>query len=182
VIGALRFFGLIDRNGIPKGPALEKLASEKDIHERRANLRPILKSAYAEIMKFDLAKVTPSQLDTAFETYGVTGDTKKKAKTFFINAAKFAELALSPLLTRRGRGPFSTRKKRSQIGHSSHLKEPKDTSAQNGASSTSKTVQLKSGVTLTVTAVGNLLDLEGNDRKLVYGIMDQISSHNKHGG
>ncbi|SRR6266545_672084 len=176
VIGALKFFGLVDRHGIPTGPVLERLADEKEVEQRRANLRPLLKSAYADIVKLDLPKITPSQLDAAFEMYGVSGDTKKKAKTFFINAAKFAELTLSPLLMRRGRGPLSTRRKRS-VTALAELKDQRSTSGLDGTSSTSKTIQLKSGVTLTFTATGNLLDLDGTDRELVYGIMDQIKSH-----
>jgi hypothetical protein len=179
VISALKFFDLVAENGIPKGDRLERLASEKEIHQRRANLRTLLKSSYAEIIKLDLPKVTPSQLDDAFGKYGVSGDTKKKAKTFFVKAAKFAELNLSPLLIRKGRGPLSSRKRRSPSQSlSSELTETRDRSEENGASTTSKTIQLKSGVTLTVTAIGNLLDLDGGDRELVFGIMDQIRSHN----
>src|SRR5438094_6293332 len=77
VISALKFFDLIDEHGAPKGNKLERLALE-DTDQRRASLRLLLKSGYAEVIKLDLGKITPSQLDTAFGAYGVTGDTKKK--------------------------------------------------------------------------------------------------------
>lgn len=179
VLGALKFFDLIDKNGIPKGDRLERLALEKEVHERRANVRTLLKSSYVDIIKLDLRKLSPSQLDAAFSAYGVSGDTKKKAKTFFVTAAKFAELNLSPLIMRRGRAPLSSRKRKAATQTlPSGLIEQSNGSQENGAPSTSKTIQLKSGVTLTVIATGNLLDLDGTDRELIYGIMDQIKSHN----
>jgi hypothetical protein len=179
VISALKFFDLVDEHGIPKGDTLERLASQRDINQRRVNLRPLLKISYADIIKLDLPRVTPSQLDTAFAKYGVSGDTKKKAKTFFVKAAKFAGLNLSPLLMRKGRAPLSSRK-RSSTPHLpySNPKEVRSRSDENGAPTTSKTIRLKSGVILTVTAIGNLLDLDGGDRELVFGIMDQLKSHN----
>ena len=175
LIAALKFFDLVDDNGIPKGDKLERLASEKEIHQRRANLRLLLKLSYAHVIKLDLLKVTPSQLDAAFADYGISGDTKKKAKTFFLQAAKFAELNLSPLLMRRGRAPVSGKKRRAAVQLSAS--KPRNPTANNHVPSTSKSIQLKSGVTLTVTASGNLLELDGTDRELVYGIMDQIKSH-----
>lgn len=179
VIGALKFFDLVDEQGIPKGDTLERLASEKDINHRRVNLKPLIKISYADIIKLDLPRVTPSQLDTAFTKYGVSGDTKKKAKTFFVKAAKFAGLNLSPLLMRKGRAPLSSRKRRSPP--QSLYSEPRDVGVRSegdGTPTTSKTIRLKSGVILTVTATGNLLDLDGGDRELVFGIMDQLKSHN----
>ncbi len=105
IIIALRFFDLIDENGLPKGAVLEQLAKEKSIPSRRANLRRLVLSSYKEVMKFDLSKMSPAQLDTAFQRYHIKGDTKKKAKTFFIKAAQFAELDISPLVTSNTRAP-----------------------------------------------------------------------------
>lgn len=174
LVGALKFFDLVDDNGTPKGDRLERLASEREIHQRRASLSLLLKSSYAHVIKLDLLKVTPSQLDAAFADYGITGDTKKKAKTFFLQAAKFAELNLSPLLMRRGRAPLGKKRKAAvQLPAS----EPQNPTANNHVPSTSRSIQLKSGITLTVTASGNLLELDGTDRELVYGIMDQIKSY-----
>jgi hypothetical protein len=173
VISSLKFFDLIDEHGVPKGNKLERLALE-DTGQRRASLRLLLKAGYADVIRLDLGKVTPSQLDSAFGAYGVTGDTKKKAKIFFLQAAKFAELNLSPLLTRRGRAPLSNKKRKPtlQLVDSNRQNDLAD----NHRSGTSKTIELKRGATLTVTVSGNLLELDASDRDLVYGIMDQIKS------
>jgi len=174
VISALRFFDLIDEHGTPLGDHLERLAVERETEQRRANIRPLVKSAYPDLIKLDLAKVSPSQLDAAFAGYGVTGDTKKKAKIFFLHAAKFAELKLSPLLVRKGRAPSVP--KRRKVAEQSTGSDKHAMSHENHTS-TSKTIQLKSGVILTVSITGNLLDLEEQDRQLVFGIMDQIRTH-----
>lgn len=113
------------------------------------------------------------QLDSAFATYGVTGDTKKKAKIFFLQAAKFAELKLSPLLMRRGRVPSVRKMRRSSVRP---LTGEEQGLVNNHSSATSKTIQLKNGATLTITITGNLLELDATDLELVYGIMDQIRS------
>ncbi len=174
VISSLKFFDLIDEHGVPRGNKLERLALEHT-DQRRASVRLLLKAAYADVINLDLGKVTPSQLDSAFSAYGVTGDTKKKAKIFFLQAAKFAELNLSPLLTRRGRSPLSNKKRKPtlQLVDSNRQNDLAD----NHRFGTSKTIELKSGATLTVTVSGNLLELDASDRDLVYGIMDQIKSH-----
>ena len=181
VIAALKFFDLVDDNGIPNGDTLERLASEKEVEQRKANLRPLLKAGYADIIKLNLPKVTPSQLDAALGKYGVSGDTKKKATAFFLKAAKFVGLSLSPLLMRKGRAPLSSRKRKPLAQTQSlplALTDGMSINHENGTPSTSKTIKLKNGVTLTVIATGNLLDLDGSDRDLVYGIMDQMKTHN----
>jgi len=174
VISALKFFDLIDQHGVPTGNKLERLALE-DTDQRRESFRLLLKAGYADVIKLDLSKVTPSQLDSAFGSYGVTGDTKKKAKIFFLQAAKFAELNLSPLLIRRGRAPSSTKKR--GTAPQQPVSDRQSSLADNHRPEMSKTIELKSGVTLTVTVNGNLLELDGNDRELVYNIMDQIKSY-----
>jgi hypothetical protein len=173
VIGALRFFDLIDERGIPKGDNLERLASQKEIQERKANLGQLLKKSYSHIIKLNLIKVTPSQLDSAFSDYGISGDTKKKAKTFFLQAAKFSELNLSPLLIRRGRAPLSGKKRRAI----QPISEQQNDSTPTREVGTSKIVKLRNGATLTVVVSGSLLELDPTDRDLVFGIMDQIRSH-----
>src|SRR5687767_12495234 len=111
IIGALRFFDLIDDSGVPKGPVLEQLAVQKSVARRKVNLLPLLKTAYSDLIKLDPTRLTPSKFDSAFENYGISGDTKRRAKTFFIHAAQFSGLELSPLLTRRTRASTGKRKK-----------------------------------------------------------------------
>jgi hypothetical protein len=173
VIGALKFFDLIDEHGVPKGDRLEKIALETTA-QRRVSVQSLLKTAYADVTKLDPAKITPSQLDAAFDAYGITGDTKKKAKIFFLQAAKFAELKLSPLLMRRGR-THSTATKRKVERHQPRSVQRRP--LENHRDGAMKTIELRSGATLTVTLTGDLLELNQADRDLVFAIIDQINSH-----
>jgi hypothetical protein len=150
---ALRFFDLIDENGFPKGDLLERLAKEKSTSRRQANLRGVILSSYKEVAKFDLAKMSPAQLDTAFQRYQVKGDTKKKAKTFFLKAAQFAELDLSPLLTSNTRTPSGKKQ--------SALKPVEAAAAPNGRGKIfEKEFQFSDGTLVTLAATGDLTDAD----------------------
>jgi hypothetical protein len=177
IIGALKFFELIDDNGTPNGKVLERLAMEKTVGRRRTNLLPLLKSGYSEIIKLGLTRLTPSKLDAALEHYGISGDTKRRAKTFFIQAAQFTGLELSPLLTRRTRASTSKKTKQSQsIG----MKPSTLHQESNGKNSEeSVTIQLSGDVTLTVTLAGRLVRLDKGDREFAFGIIDSVNSRKK---
>ncbi|HJT67065.1 MAG TPA: DUF5343 domain-containing protein [Pyrinomonadaceae bacterium] len=176
ILGALRFLDLIDEKGRPNGKKLERLANEKDVDARRTNIRPLISSAYSEILKIGLETMTPSQLDSAFERYGVSGDTKKKAKTFFIKAATFADMDVSPLLIRRNRRATSG-KKRKAHPRDARSSAVADERTIDSDPSQSKTVDFGKNVSLTVSLRGNVFELDGKDRELVFSIMDQLKSH-----
>jgi hypothetical protein len=135
----------------------------------------VITSHYADLVKLDLTKVSPSQLDQKFDEYGVSGDTKKKAKTFFIKAAQFVGLPLSPLLTRKTRssGP---RKKRTP-GTKATPQENRETVHEQPANGMTKTVALKSGGELTLALSVNLFDLIGSEREFVFGLIDKIKEY-----
>ncbi|HYJ88792.1 MAG TPA: hypothetical protein VEW46_22200 [Pyrinomonadaceae bacterium] len=175
IIGALRFFELIDDNGVPNGTVLERLAQQKTVGGRKANLLPLLKSGYSEVIKLDLAKLTPSKLDAAFENYAISGDTKRRAKTFFIHAAQFVGLGLSPLLTRRTRSLTGKKKRPARPTDPELATRHQESIGTN--SDESVTIQLSGGVTLTVTLAGKLLRLNKQDREFAFGIIDSIISH-----
>ncbi len=175
IIGALKFFELIDESGMPKGSVLERLAQQKSVDRRRANLLPLLKSQYSDIIKLDPTRLTPSKLDAVFDNYAISGDTKRRAKTFFIHAAQFAGLELSPLLTRRTRASAGKRKKQTQ-----HLGIESSHANREGSGmdvEEALTVQLSGGVTLTVSLAGKLTRLSKQDREFAFGIIDSVNEH-----
>lgn len=105
VIGAFKFFKLIDNDGIPD-PSLKELAKNKE--HRKTAIRELLKRHYPNISENDLAGASPGQLDSklADKTYNISGETKQKARSFLIKAAEFAGLPISTLLKAKGpRGP-----------------------------------------------------------------------------
>jgi hypothetical protein len=173
IIAALRFFNLVDEHGTPS-KTLETLAMNGD--SRKANLKPLITSHYADLIKLDLIKVSPSQLDQKFDDYGVSGDTKKKAKTFFVKAAQFVELPLSPLLTRKTRssGPRKKRTPGAKAAQQENREIVNNPPPPNGMT---KTIALKSGGELTLALSVNLFDLIGTEREFVFGLIDKIQEY-----
>ncbi len=108
IIMALRFLGLLDSEDNPTAK-LHQLVENKD--DRKKVLNNILVDAYRRVIDLDLTKTTTKMLDDAMEQYNVSGDTKKKAVRFFLQAAKFVGMPMHPLLQGqiRNTGP---RKKR----------------------------------------------------------------------
>lgn len=114
-LSAFRFFGLIDADGKPE-TALHDLAMNKDA--RQQNLKTLLERLYGDLIALDLSRTTPSEFDREFssEKYNVSGDTRVKAKTFFVKAAQFADIPISKLLLKKSRitGPRKPRKQKGE--------------------------------------------------------------------
>ncbi len=128
VVSALTFLGLITDKGIPNDE-LTKLVN--DTENRKANVKIILERKYKNLFDLDLTRVTPSQFESLFspEIYGVTGDTRKKARTFLFHALDFAGVPYSKLLTQRTRSPRG--KGKANNGTAKEVAETKiDASAQ----------------------------------------------------
>lgn len=109
VISALTFLELITDKGIPT-KELDELVN--DVDHRKANIKKILEKKYKNLFDADLARITPSQFESLFspEIYGVSGDTKKKSRTFLFYALDFAGVPYSKLLTQRTRSSKSKSK------------------------------------------------------------------------
>src|SRR5579862_3142340 len=105
ILMALRFFGLVDEGDRPT-EALHDFVASKGA-DRSAQFAVLLNIAYSDLLAHDLTKMTPKMLDDAMEQYGVAGETKRKAVTFFLKAAKFAGIPMHPLLSSqvRNTGP-----------------------------------------------------------------------------
>jgi len=173
ILGAFKFLGLIDEHGKPSSD-LVALTDDKD---RKVILGEVLKKRYSELFSLNLTKVSPSQFDKVIGDYGVAGATHQKAKSFFLKAAQFAELPLSPLLTRKTRssGGGARRKKVVEVKEQNGFKPL----ISNMDSGTSKTVTLQSGGQLTLSLTVNLFDLVGEDREFVFDIVDKIQMYQK---
>lgn len=190
-ISALRFLNLINDTGIPSD-RLKELVANEDMQP--GLIAAVLEGAYPDLFAGNLAGMSPSQFDNIFtaETYGVTGDTLTKAKTFFLKAAEYAKVPLSSHLTRRSR-KSSTRKKRVAVpkgkehnsgGQSSTATTTntgQNTSGQTTTGEHKTTVNLSNGGSLTLSLTVNILELRGNDRKFVFDLIDKIEAYEKGG-
>lgn len=122
VMGALRFLGLINPESNEPTPALERLVAPDT---RKVALAELLRERYAAVWEagIDPSRTTPGYLESTIgKLYKIEGETRRKAVTFFVHAAKFAELPLSSQLmanTRQRRAPStSTRRGRPKGGSS----------------------------------------------------------------
>jgi hypothetical protein len=173
LLGSFRFLGLVDDSGRPT-ISLKRLVQDKP--NRKAVLREVLESSYGRIVALDLTKVSPKQLDDAMHEYGMTGETHKKVLSFFLRAAKYAELPMSPLLGRKIRAGSRRRKRGSpidQIPFATALGPTPD-----GLSSKdSRTIRLRSGGAVTINVQGSLFDMPADDREFVLGLMDKLREY-----
>jgi Family of unknown function (DUF5343) len=173
VIGAFKFLGLIDEHGKPS----HDLGTLTDAKDRKAVLKELLKKRYSTLVSLDLTKVSPTTFDKTISEYGVAGATHQKAKSFFLKVAQYAELPLSPLLTRKTRSSGGGTRRKKTNGEQNITKTPHVSNNINPG--TTKTITLKSGGELTLSLTVNLFDLIGDDRDFVFGIIDKIQTYQK---
>lgn len=97
---ALRFLKLIDQNNNAR-PELEALVQAVGTDEWPMTLLGVLKTAYAPLFALNLETAFPSQFNELFRReYPGAEDVSRKAMTFFLNAAREADIKISPYILR----------------------------------------------------------------------------------
>ena len=118
LMGALRFLGLMDENNRPQ-PELEEMARDRTPQRERCKtiMREILPKSYGRAFEgLDLKRASADQFREHFSRYSVDGETRRKAVTFFVNAADYAGIPLSPHITRKAKGAKTNgAKKRARV-------------------------------------------------------------------
>jgi hypothetical protein len=100
LMAALRFFDLISEEDVPN-PGLEDLATNAE--QRKVILRNLLEARYREALaELDLDRATAGQLAERFRRFSISGETLRKAIMFFVHAAQYCGIPLSPHITRPG--------------------------------------------------------------------------------
>jgi len=172
---ALRYMKLINGDDTPTA-ALEQLANAQG-DDRKALMRELFAKTYAFLNgKVDLTKTTPVKLREAIVAEGGQGETVEKIITFMVAMAKDAGVSISPLLTKRA--PRRPRVKTATPSNPSittdHDDEGDDVEVDTAAM---KTIALpKSGGTLTLSGNINLFTLVGNERELVFKLIDAMTA------
>ncbi|MBZ5547403.1 MAG: DUF5343 domain-containing protein [Acidobacteriia bacterium] len=170
ILMAFRFLGLVDDQDRPTDLLHALVDHDKD--KRPTVLTLILNESYTALIEHDLTKMTPKMLEDEMERYNVSGDTKRKAVTFFLRAAKFAGMPLHPLLSSmvRNTGP---RKRRNKSPIPSKITT--DIGLQQSTGS-AKTVQLSNGTVVTMTISGDPFTLPQDERAFVFELVDAIQA------
>jgi hypothetical protein len=177
ILMALRFLGFVDGSDHPT-QLLHDYVEQKE--QRKQTMAKVLQTAYAEVVRHDLTKMTPKMLDDSFDTLGVSGDTKRKAVTFFLKAAKFAEIPMHPLLAAqvRNTGPRGKRKADRKIGEENSTAIKIATATTSGVqASNTRSVLLKSGGTVTMTLAYDPFSLSVEDRQFVFELIDKLQQY-----
>ena len=99
VLTALRFLRLIDDDGHPLS-AYKGLADLYGTDQWKAEIGKVLSLAYAALFEHDLTATSPGQFNEYFRlAYPSEGETLRKGITFFLNAARDADIPMSPYIT-----------------------------------------------------------------------------------
>lgn len=188
LIGALRFLGLIDEEGITQ-PIFDRLVHDEA--HRAEILREILEERYAPILEMDLTKATPKQLQEAMQShYSFRGSTLEKAVSFFLQASVYAGIPVSARLSNRVRGRSGgqalrrtkANRIRSSVGRAaerdtvSASSVPRSQGPQSMRGAT-KTVSLRSGGTLTLIAEVDVMVLDEIDRQFMFSLIDRLREY-----
>jgi hypothetical protein len=173
ILGAFRFLGLIGPKGEPTTDLHLLVENEAN---RKDTVRKIIQRSYIPAITQDLAKMDLRTLQGAMQYYEITGATLQKAITFFLQAARFAEMPLSPYLTKKTRGP-NTRKKRglSPRANQEEMGQPNFVNPLTGGPH--KTIKLSNGGSLTLQANVDTFQMTSEDRGFVLKLLDSIEEY-----
>lgn len=173
LIQLLRQFDLIgDANEVR--PQLIELCSSDDAFA--TGLQDILERHYAEQLELGRRQGTPGQLAESFADSGYTGSTLRKAVTFFLHAARAADLPLSPHFRPPKASPSPSRSRRTRATRPVHP-SPETHTAPPTPGAESHTIQLASGGTVTVSCSTSFLALTRHDRDFLFELVDKLKDY-----
>jgi hypothetical protein len=193
IISAFRFLGLIDGSDNTQ-PSLKKLVDARENTEQEKTiLSALLREKYGKLFELNLKTATPGAVADAIASYGPTGATRDRAVRFFLKAAYHCGIPLSPRLTSGMRSKDSsdpsdsegepiaqvTRRRRRRVS-AGEIPERHEEEVSGKAV---KTVSLlETGGTLTLSGTFNPFELDGDERKLVYDIIDLMKTYEQKKG
>jgi hypothetical protein len=182
LLNAYRFLGLVDEHDSPTEDLFPLVQSDET--HRKKPLASLLTKRYPSLIALDLTKATTKQLNDGIIALGVSGETAKKAHAFFLKAARFAEVPLSPLLLHKGHGPSTSRRPTNGQPERRRRAQPNEdrmsrTSSPQGAES--KSIELRSGGNLTLTVSTSFLELSDEDMGFVTDLVRKMREYEKGG-
>lgn len=192
LVATLKFLGLL--NGDRPVHDLENLV-DTDVEERRLVLRDLVRDSYGTVHFDKLDRATPAMLRSWFSSYPIDGHTLRKAISFFVNAAKEAEIPISNAVSKMSKNKLPKSSNTSRDRHSSyepvnatsddlHQSSARKLLNDHSAATLSRTmINLRSGGAVTVNLAVDLFRLSDQDREFVLKLVEhtrsyQIDTHN----
>jgi hypothetical protein len=133
ILHAFRWLGLTDKDNVVQGSLRELVGKPED---RPDLLKALLTERYPWAINLPLDATEQDLLDAFKDGTGIEGETRRKAITFFLNAAEAAKLEISPLFKKsRGRpaGGGSPRRATSKrVAGKKKVEEPSPNGAAGG--------------------------------------------------
>jgi hypothetical protein len=173
IMSAYRYFHLVTE----KDDSTQDLAILAQHPEKRpTKMKELVEREYFFILEqSDITKATMKMVEDAFgDVYSITGDTRQKAISFFLKAAKFADLALSPYLITQLR-ESSKRPRRTKTRNGEPGAPQPATPAVQGTSV--HKVQLASGGQLTIAISANPFTMPAEDRTFFFSLVDMLQKY-----
>jgi hypothetical protein len=180
-----KFFGLISDDGKPTQTLMALAVTDETV--RKAALRKLIEQKYQPLFALNLMKTTPSEFaEKMTEVYRITGDTRLKATRFFLAALDYLGIDVSPLLRRdktksMGNGT-GTRRRRKQRVLGSEAEADYVEAIESLPEGEHRSVALKSGGTLTISASTKFMSLSSADRKFVFDLIDKLEAYETESG
>lgn len=200
ILGALTFLGLINDKGETQSSLRELASITENSDTERQFWSKLLRDRYEKVFLLDLTNETPKAIEDAIGEYGVSGKVRDRAVRFFLKAALYAKVALSSRLTAKMRdmpteaaepeadneagsvkassGAKPARRKRrtgQSNGSSNQPPPPPPPPPQGNAMKTIELPVVKG--TLSITGTFNAFELVGEERELVYKIIDLMAGY-----
>lgn len=174
---ALRSLGLIEANDRVTRTLIELV---QDPNGRPERVGDLLRERYPALTGLT-ENATPGELDEVLGNYGLGKDTRRKAASFYVAAATYAGLPLSPHIKPRtsagnGAGTRTVRRRATlRKGAGGASESAPGTSSQPGA--VTHSIDLASGGTVTVAVSMNIFELSRTDRTFVLGLVDSLQDY-----
>lgn len=180
LLAAFSAFGLVGE-GQQVQPPLVALTSQNE-DERKAALAHLLRTFYPAQVKVSEDSGTEQQLKESLkDTFGLDApETRRKAMTFFLHAARTAGLQVSPHFpaTRSGSGaPGAPKTPRKKAAPRSKPDADKPTPINHPATGDTYTVALQSGGTVSVVVDVNLFSLSDTDSDFVLNLVKNLKGY-----
>ena len=168
LVAALRFLGLL--SGDTPQSDLERLVRASR-PERQQMLTRLLSDSYHSVRFDELPRATPAMVREQFASYPVDGNTLRKAVSFFVNAAKEADIPLSNAVRKMARSKGARSRRDAAVAEApARAGVPRSERSQT-------TVHLRSGGAVTLNLAVDLFKLSKEDREFVLRLVDMTRSY-----
>lgn len=187
MILSMKFMGLIGENG-EVSKELDALSKAED---RRGIIAAMLRVCYPSLFALGLEHATPNQFNDAMRQYNVSGSTLEKARSFFLQAARFAEISLSESIQHMSKRGASGSKRRGTVGrvrdnHDGDAvedEEGEDDSSDSNPSpqrgSSSRTIKLRGGGKATLSFDVDVWSMTPEDQQFVFDMIKRMTEYER---